>query len=111
MRLVRYQTQDRRPRLGLLENGQIYDLEATSGGRAAGGDMRAFLPQGEEVIDEVASAARAAQPVPEDNVSALAPIANPGQLVGVAGGDYEHDGPQPLRPDPAPLPFAQRTGD
>ena len=111
MRLVRYQTQDRRPRLGLLENGQIYDLEPTSRGRAAGGDMRAFLSQGEEVIDEVASAARAGQPVPEDSVSLLAPIANPGKLIAVAGGFYEHEGAEPLRPDALPLLFAKRTDD
>ena len=80
MRLVRYQTQDQRPRLGLLENGQIYDLETMSGGRAAGGDMRAFLAQGQAVIDEVASAARAGHPAPEDSVSLLAPIANPGKI-------------------------------
>jgi 2-keto-4-pentenoate hydratase/2-oxohepta-3-ene-1,7-dioic acid hydratase in catechol pathway len=111
MRLVRYQTQDRRPRLGLLENGQIYDLEATSGGRATGGDMRAFLSEGHQVIDEVASAARAGQPVPEDSVSLLAPIANPGKLIAVAGGYYEHEGAEPLRPDALPLLFAKRTDD
>src|SRR5207245_10772371 len=109
MRLVRYQTQDRRPRLGLLENGQIYDLEATSGGRAAGGDMRAFLSQGEEVIDEVASAARAGQPLPEDGVSLLAPIVNPGKLIAVAGGYYEHERAERLRTDAVPLLFAQST--
>jgi len=111
MRLVRYQTQDRRVRLGLLENGQIYDLEPTSGGRAAGGDMRALLLQGREVIDAVASAARAAQPVPEDSVLLLAPIANPGKLIAVAGGYYEHEGAEPLRPDALPLLFAKRTDD
>jgi len=111
MRLVRYQTQDRRARLGLLENGQLYDLEATSRGRAAGGDMRAFLSQGQEVIDEVASAARAGQPVPEDSVSLLAPIANPGKLIAVAGGYYEHEGAEPLGPDALPLLFAKRTDD
>ena len=111
MRLVRYQTQDRRPRLGLLQSGQIYDLEATSGGRAAGGDMRAFLSQGAEVIDKVASGARAGQPVSEDSVSLLAPIANPGKLIAVAGGYYEHDGAEPLRPDALPLLFAKRTDD
>jgi 2-keto-4-pentenoate hydratase/2-oxohepta-3-ene-1,7-dioic acid hydratase in catechol pathway len=111
MRLVRYQAQDRRPRLGLLENGQIYDLEARSGGRADGGDMRAFLAQGQAVIDEVAAAARAGQPVPEDSVSLLAPIANPGKLIAVAGGYYEHEGAEPLRPDALPLLFAKRTDD
>jgi 2-keto-4-pentenoate hydratase/2-oxohepta-3-ene-1,7-dioic acid hydratase in catechol pathway len=111
MRLVRYQTQGRGPRLGLLENGQIYDLEATSGGRAAGGDMRAFLSQGQEVIDEVASAARAGLPVPENSVSLLAPIANPGKLIAVAGGYYEHEGAQRLGPDALPLLFAKRTDD
>lgn len=111
MRLVRYQTQDRRPRLGLLEDGQIYDLEATSGGRAAGGDMRAFLSQGEEVIAEVALAARAGQPVPEDSVSLLSPIANPGKLIAVAGGYYEHEGAERLGPDALPLLFAKRTDD
>ena len=111
MRLVRYQAQDRRPRLGLLENGQIYDLEATSEGRAAGGDMRAFLAQGQAVIDEVASAARAGHPAPEDSVSLLAPIANPGKLIAVAGGYYEHDGAERLRADALPLLFAKRTDD
>jgi 2-keto-4-pentenoate hydratase/2-oxohepta-3-ene-1,7-dioic acid hydratase in catechol pathway len=111
MRLVRYQTQDRHPRLGLLENGQIYDLEATSGGRAAGGDMRAYLSQGKEVVNEVALAAHAAQPVPEDSVSFLAPIANPGKLIAVAGGYYAHEGAEPLGPDALPLLFAKRTDD
>ncbi len=111
MRLVRFQMQDGRPRLGLLENGQIYDLEATSGGRAAGGDMRALLSQGKAVIDEVASAARAGQAVPEDSVSLLAPIVNPGKLIAVAGGYYEHDGAEPLGPDALPLLFAKRTDD
>src|SRR5207248_10609103 len=111
MRLVRYQTPDRRPRLGLLENGQIYDLEAASGGRAAGGDMRAFVSQGKQAIDDVASAARAGQPVPEDSVSLLAPIANPGKLIAVAGGYYEHESAEPLRPDALPLLFAKRTDD
>src|SRR5690348_14387885 len=111
MRLVRYQAQDRRPRLGLLEDGQIYDLEATSAGRAAGGDMRAFLAQGQVVVDDVASAARAEQPVPVDSVSVLAPIANPGKLIAVAGGYYEHEGAEPLGPDALPLLFAKRTDD
>src|SRR5438132_6679059 len=99
MRLVRYQAHDRGPRLGLLENGQIFDLEATSRGRAAGGDMRGFLSQGHEVIEEVASAARTGQPVAEDSVSLLAPIANPGKLIAVAGGYYEHEGAERLRSD------------
>jgi 2-keto-4-pentenoate hydratase/2-oxohepta-3-ene-1,7-dioic acid hydratase in catechol pathway len=111
MRLVRYQTPDRRPRLGLLENGQIYDLETTSGGRAAGGDMRAFLARGREVVDDVASPARAGQPVPADSVSLLAPIDNPGKLIAVAGGYYEHEGAERLGPDALPLLFAKRTDD
>src|SRR5579864_3469682 len=111
MRLVRYQAQDQRARLGLLENGQIYDLETTSRGRAAGGDMRAFLSQGPEVIQQVASAARAGQPVSEHSVSLRAPIANPGKLIAVAGGYYEHDGAERLRADALPLLFAKRTDD
>jgi 2-keto-4-pentenoate hydratase/2-oxohepta-3-ene-1,7-dioic acid hydratase in catechol pathway len=111
MRLVRYQTQDGRARLGLLENQRIYDLEAPSGGRAGGGDMRALLAQGQAVIDEVASAARAGQSVPQDSVSLLAPIVNPGKLIAVAGGYYEHEGAEPLRPDALPLLFAKRTDD
>ena len=111
MRLVRYQRQDRLPRIGLLENGQIYDLEATSGGRAAGGDMRAFLSHEQAVIDEVVAAARAGQPFAEDSISLLAPIANPGKLIAVAGGYYEHAGAERLRPDALPLLFAKRTDD
>ena len=111
MRLVRYQTNDRRARLGLLENGQIYDLESRSGGRAAGGDMRAFLSQGQQVIEEVTSKARGGKPVAEDSVSLLAPIANPGKLIAVAGGFYEHEGAERLGPDALPLLFAKRTDD
>lgn len=111
MRLVRYQTQDRHPRLGLLENGQIHDLETTSRGRLAGGDMRAFVSQGQQIIDEVVSAARSGQPVPEDSATLLAPITNPGKLIAVAGGYYEHDGAEPLRSDALPLLFAKRTDD
>jgi 2-keto-4-pentenoate hydratase/2-oxohepta-3-ene-1,7-dioic acid hydratase in catechol pathway len=111
MRLVRYHTQDQRPRLGLLENSQVYDLEAAAGGRATGGDMRAFLSLGRAAIEDVASAARAGQPIAEDSVSLLAPIANPGKLIAVAGGYYEHDGAERLRPDALPLLFAKRTDD
>jgi len=111
MRLVRYQNQDRHPRLGLLENGQIFDLETTSRGRAAGGDMRALLAQGQQVIDELTSAARTGQPVSEESVTLLAPIVNPGKLIAVAGGYYEHEGAEPLRPDALPLLFAKRTDD
>jgi 2-keto-4-pentenoate hydratase/2-oxohepta-3-ene-1,7-dioic acid hydratase in catechol pathway len=111
MRLVRYQTQDRPPRLGLLDNGQIYDLEATSGGRAAGGDMKALLSQGRAVIDQVTVAAHAGQPLPEESVTLLAPIANPGKLIAVAGGYYEHEGAERLRADALPLLFAKRTDD
>src|SRR5205807_3450642 len=70
-----------------------------------------FLCKGEEVLDEGAPAARAGQPVPEDSVSVLAPIANPGKLIAVAGGFYEHEGAEPLRPDALPLLFAKRTDD
>src|SRR5262245_31553482 len=111
MRLVRYQTQDLRPRLGLLESGQIYDLEATSAGRAVSGDMRAFLSRGPLVIDEVVSAARGGKPVPESSASLLAPIENPGKLIAVAGGYYEHEGAERLGPDALPLLFAKRTDD
>ncbi len=111
MRLVRYQTQDRRPRLGLLEEGQVYDLEARSGGRAAGGDMRALVAQGRAAIDDLASAARAGQTTAEDDVTLLAPIANPGKLIAVAGGYYEHEGAPRLGPDALPLLFAKRTDE
>lgn len=111
MRLVRYQGEDRRPRLGLLEQGQVYDLEAGSGGLAAGGDMRTLVSQGRQVIDEIASAAAAAQPALEETVRLLAPIANPGKLIAVAGGYYEHEGAARLGPQALPLLFAKRTDD
>jgi 2-keto-4-pentenoate hydratase/2-oxohepta-3-ene-1,7-dioic acid hydratase in catechol pathway len=111
MRLVRYQREDLRPHLGLLENGQVYDLEAASGGRATGGDMRALVTQGRRAVDEVASAAHGTQPVPEEHVRLLPPIANPGKLIAVAGGYYEHDGAARLGPEALPLLFAKRTDD
>ncbi len=111
MRLVRYQTEDRRPHLGLLENGQVYDLEPASRDRATGGDMRALLAQGRQVIDEVASSAQGARPAPEERVRLLSPIANPGKLIAVAGGYYEHEGAARLGPQALPLLFAKRTDD
>jgi 2-keto-4-pentenoate hydratase/2-oxohepta-3-ene-1,7-dioic acid hydratase in catechol pathway len=73
--------------------------------------MRAFLSLGHAAIEEVASAARTGQPTAEDGVSLLAPIANPGKLIAVAGGYYEHDGAERLRSDALPLLFAKRTDD
>jgi len=111
MQLVRYQTPQDGPRLGLLENGQVYDLEATSGGRAAGGDMRAFLAQGRQVVDEVAAAGRKGPALPETTVRLLSPIANPGKLIAVAGGYYASEGAERLGRDALPLLFAKRTDD
>jgi len=111
MQLVRYQTPQDSPRLGLLENGQVYDLEATSGGRAAGGDMRAFLAQGRQVVDEVAAAGRKGPALPETTVRLLSPIANPGKLIAVAGGYYASEGAERLGRDALPLLFAKRTDD
>jgi 2-keto-4-pentenoate hydratase/2-oxohepta-3-ene-1,7-dioic acid hydratase in catechol pathway len=73
--------------------------------------MRALLAQGRAAIDELASAARAGQPVAESGVTLLAPIANPGKLIAVAGGYYEHEGAPRLGPDALPLLFAKRTDD
>jgi 2-keto-4-pentenoate hydratase/2-oxohepta-3-ene-1,7-dioic acid hydratase in catechol pathway len=111
MQLVRYQTREQRPHLGLLEDGRVHDLEATSAGRATAGDMRAFLAQGQKVVDEVAAAARKGPGVAVDGVRLLAPIANPGKLIAVAGGYYAHEGAEPLGPDALPLLFAKRTDE
>jgi 2-keto-4-pentenoate hydratase/2-oxohepta-3-ene-1,7-dioic acid hydratase in catechol pathway len=110
MQLVRYQATDQGPRLGLLEKGLVHDLEAGSGGRAAGGNMRGFLGQGKRVIDEAVAAARRRRGVPVKKVKLLAPIANPGKLIAVAGGYHSHPG-DTLGPDAIPMLFAKRTDD
>jgi 2-keto-4-pentenoate hydratase/2-oxohepta-3-ene-1,7-dioic acid hydratase in catechol pathway len=110
MQLVRYEAQGRGPRLGLLENGRVHDLEASSGGRAAGGDMKALIAQGKKVLDEVAAAAKATPGVAVGSVKLLAPIANPGKLIAVAGGYFSHAGDK-LKPDAIPMLFAKRTDD
>src|SRR5207237_1282661 len=86
-------------------------VEATSGGRAAGGDMLAFLAQGRQVVDEVAAAGRKGPALPETTVRLLSPIANPGKLIAVAGGYYASEGAERLGRDALPLLFAKRTDD
>jgi 2-keto-4-pentenoate hydratase/2-oxohepta-3-ene-1,7-dioic acid hydratase in catechol pathway len=110
MQFVRYEAEGRGARLGLSENDRIYDLEAASGGRAQGGDMKAFLKLGSKAINEIAAAARKTVPFPEGSSRLLAPIANPGKLLAVAGGYYSHPG-EKLGPDAIPMLFAKMTDD
>jgi len=109
MRFVRYASDGQGPRLGLLENDRVHDLEAASGGRAHGGDMKAFFMLGQEAVDVISQAARQTPGVPAGSVTLLAPIANPGKLLAVAGGYYTHDGDAPLRSDAIPMLFAKMT--
>ncbi len=111
MQFVRYTAGDRSPRLGLLLDGRVHDLEATSGGRAAGGDMRALIAQGKAIVDDIAGSARASAGIPLDTVRLLAPIANPGKLIAVAGGYYADSAAERLRPEAIPMLFAKRTDD
>jgi 2-keto-4-pentenoate hydratase/2-oxohepta-3-ene-1,7-dioic acid hydratase in catechol pathway len=111
MRLVRYRSGSQSPRLGLLEGEQVFDLEAKSDGRAAGGDMKALIAHGRQVIDEVAGAARQGRGLDVESVTLLAPIANPGKLIAVAGGYYSHEGADRLGPDALPMLFAKMTDD
>jgi 2-keto-4-pentenoate hydratase/2-oxohepta-3-ene-1,7-dioic acid hydratase in catechol pathway len=111
MRFVRYEADGKSARLGLLENDQVHDLEAASGGRASGGDMRAFLQLGKAAVDEIAKAASAQPGTPVAKVKLLAPIANPGKLLAVAGGYYTHEGAERLRDDAIPMLFAKLTDD
>lgn len=111
MRFIRYQAPDQGPRLGLLEQGRIHDLEAAAAGRAHSGDMRAFIAQGTQVVAAVAATARRLQSVPEESVRILAPIVNPGKLIAVAGGYYPSETSPRLGPDALPQLFAKRTDD
>ncbi len=111
MQFVRYSTGGYGPRLGLLLDGRVHDLEATSGGRAAGGDMRALIEQGKAIVDDIAASARASAGIPLDTVRLLAPIANPGKLIAVAGGYYADSTAERLRPEAIPMLFAKRTDD
>jgi 2-keto-4-pentenoate hydratase/2-oxohepta-3-ene-1,7-dioic acid hydratase in catechol pathway len=111
MRFVRYEADGKAARLGLLENDQVHDLEAASGGRAQSGDMKAFFKLGKQAVDEIADAARKTPGTPAANVKLLAPIANPGKLLAVAGGYYTHEGDTPLRPDAIPMLFGKLTDD
>ncbi|HVA86923.1 MAG TPA: fumarylacetoacetate hydrolase family protein [Candidatus Saccharimonadales bacterium] len=111
MQLVRYESRGHGPRLGLLEKGRVHDLEAASGGRASGGDMKAFIKLGRAAVDEIAAAARKSEGVGADSVKLLTPIANPGKLIAVAGGYYTHEGAERLGKDAIPMLFAKRTDD
>ena len=111
MQFVRYVEGGHGPRLGLLLDGRVYDLEATSGGRATGGDMRALVAQGRAIFDDIAALALAGAGIPLESVRLLAPIANPGKLIAVAGGYYADSAAERLRPDAIPMLFAKRTDD
>jgi 2-keto-4-pentenoate hydratase/2-oxohepta-3-ene-1,7-dioic acid hydratase in catechol pathway len=111
MQLVRYSTQQGGARVGLLENGLVHDLEAASGGRASGGDMKALMALGRPAIDRIADAARRTAGVAVADVRLLAPIANPGKLFAVAGGYYTHEGAERLGPDAKPYLFCKMTDD
>ena len=111
MRFVRYEADGKAARLGLLEGDQVHDLEAASGGRAANGDMKAFLRLGKAAVDEIATAARTQPGTPVDRARLLAPIANPGKILAVAGGYYTHEGDARLGPDAIPMLFAKMTDD
>ena len=110
MRFVRYEAGGKSARLGLFEHDSVHDLEAASGGRAGGGDMRAFLRLGKAAVDEIGAAARKSPGTPVGKVKLLAPIANPGKLLAVAGGYYSHPG-EKLGPDAIPMLFAKMTDD
>ncbi len=110
MQFVRYEADGRSARLGLLDNEHIYDLEASSAGRAQGGDMKAFLKLGRKATDEIAAAARRTVGFPIGSSRLLAPISNPGKLLAVAGGYYSHAG-EKLGPDAIPMLFAKMTDD
>ncbi|HEV8489793.1 MAG TPA: fumarylacetoacetate hydrolase family protein [Candidatus Limnocylindrales bacterium] len=73
--------------------------------------MKAFLAQGSQVIDEVAGAARQGRGLDLERVKLLAPIANPGKVIAVAGGYYSHEGAERLGPDALPMLFAKMTDD
>jgi 2-keto-4-pentenoate hydratase/2-oxohepta-3-ene-1,7-dioic acid hydratase in catechol pathway len=111
MRFVRYEADGKGPRLGLLQNDQVHDLEAASGGRASGGDMKAFFKLGRPAVDEISQAAAKTPGTPVGSVKLLAPISNPGKLLAVAGGYYTHEGDTPLRPDAIPMLFGKLTDD
>ena len=110
MRFVRYEAGGKGARLGLLKDNLVHDLESASGGRAGGGDMKAFLRLGKGAVDEIAAAAAKTPGTALDKVRLLAPIANPGKLLAVAGGYYSHPG-EKLRPDAIPMLFAKMTDD
>src|SRR5436190_20732939 len=101
--LIRYEHAGQPARLGLLDNGRVYDLEAASGGRASRGDMRALLRLGEAAVAEISAAAKGGASVAESDVTLLAPITNPGKLLAVAGGYYASGDAPRLGPDAQPL--------
>ena len=111
MSLIRYEHAAQPARLGLLENGRVYDLEAASGGRASRGDMCGLLCLGEAVVTEISAAAKSGASVAESDVKLLAPITNPGKLLAVAGGYYASPEAERLGPDAQPLVFCKRTDD
>ena len=111
MRFVRYEADGKSARLGLLKDDQVFDLEAASGGRAGKGDMKAFFLLGKPAVDEIATAAARSAGTPVSGVRLLAPIANPGKLLAVAGGYYSHEGDTRLGKDAIPMLFGKLTDD
>src|ERR671916_146922 len=106
MRLVRFRARTGSPRIGVLVDDRVFELE-----RGGDGDMRALVAAGHDEIVRLAEAARGGTGLPVDDVQLLAPIANPGKLLAVAGGFYTGDAEPRLGPDAKPLVFCKRTDD
>ena len=111
MRLVRYAAADAGPRLGVLVDDTVFDLEEHAGGRVAPGDMRALLRTGRAAIDAMARSAQTGPGRPLGEVTLLAPIGNPGKLLAIAGGFYTGPDEERLGPDAQPLVFCKRTDE
>ncbi|MCC6756233.1 MAG: fumarylacetoacetate hydrolase family protein [Solirubrobacterales bacterium] len=109
--MIRYTQAGGTAKLGWLEAGQVFDLEAGSSGRAGAGDMRALLRLGSQIVAELVDVAKGRGGVPESDVHLLAPIDNPGKLLAVAGGYYASKDAARLGPDAQPLVFCKRTDD
>lgn len=106
MRLVRSRAGGGLPQLGILDGDRVFALDANTGG-----DMRALIGLGRRTVDGMAQTAQRGQGVDVDAVDLLAPIANPGKLLAVAGGFYTGPDDARLGPDAQPLVFCKRTDD
>jgi 2-keto-4-pentenoate hydratase/2-oxohepta-3-ene-1,7-dioic acid hydratase in catechol pathway len=109
MRFVRFQPyKGASPRLGLLSDGRIFDLEERAPLPVVAGDMKALLALPDSMRAELAEAALGTHSVPASDTNLLCPLPNPGKFFAQAA-NYTHGGAKTIPDTATPWLFCKMT--